>query len=213
MEGYVELCERVRNIIINKGYVLQMEYNNGIYNFNIYDNNNVICNLQISNTVGNILVGKTRSRYQNKMEDHNIFKISWVYTQPNYRGNKLALLLIIYSICYLKIQYPNINYVTLDDDSDNSIYIKNIYNSVGFNFQEPIEMDLLKSNRLQISGPEKQLLIDNVFLINIHAMLNTKHSRKKTLKPKTLKPKTLKPKTLKPKTLRKNKNIEKKQKH
>ena len=211
MEGYVELCERVRNIIINKGYVLQMEYNNGIYNFNIYDNNNVICNLQITNTVGNILVGKTRSRYQNKMEDHNIFKISWVYTQPNYRGNKLALLLIIYSICYLKIQYPNINYVTLDDDSDNSIYIKNIYNSVGFNFQEPIEMDLLKSNRLKISGPEKQLLIDNVFLINIHAMLNTKHSRNKTLKPKTLKPKTLKLKTLKPKTLRKN--IEKKPKN
>jgi len=205
MKEYIDLCERVRNIIINKGYVIEIENNNGIYNFNIYDNTNVISNLQIINTVGNILVGKTRSSYQNKIEDSNIFKISWVYTEPNYRGHKLALLLIIYSICHLKIQYPNINYVTLDDDSDNSVYIKNIYNSVGFNFQEPIEMDLLKSKRLKISGPEKQLLLNDDFLINIHAMLNnnTKRPRTNTLRTKMSRTKMSRTKMSRTKKLRK----------
>ena len=204
MEGYNNLRETIRQIIIDKGYVLQMEYNNGIYDFNIYDNTTVICNLKIIVTVGNILIGKTRSSYQNKMEDHDILKILWVFTQPNYRGKQLALLLIIYSISYLKIEYPNINYVTLDDDSDNSIYIKNIYNSLGFNFQEPVEMDLLKSKRLKISGPEKQLLLNDEFLINIHILhMNQRGSITKPSRTKPLRIKTLRKKMSRTKTLRK----------
>jgi hypothetical protein len=98
---------------------------------------------------------------------------------------------MIYSICYLKQQFPNINYVTLDDDSDRSCKIeKNIYNSLGFSFRDPIEMDMERPNRLKISGPEKQLLLDNIFIERANAKLNEinrmggKHKSKKNRKAK-----------------------------
>ena len=80
---------------------------------------------------------------------------------------------MIYSICYLKLQFPNINYVTLDDDSDRSCKIeKNIYNSLGFSFRDLTEMDMERPKRLKISGPEKQLLLDNNFIQRANDKLN-----------------------------------------
>lgn len=191
MNSYSDLCARVDNIIRGKGYRLQVEVINGIYVFNIYNNETSITNLQIVNSTGSILAGKTRSQYQNQLEDHDILHIKWVSTEKDYRGQNLALLIMIYSICYLKQQFPNINYVTLDDDSDRSCKIeKNIYNSLGFSFRDPIEMDMERPKRLKISGPEKQLLLDNIFIERANAKLNEinrmggKHKSKKKRKAK-----------------------------
>lgn len=173
MNGYSDLCARVDNKIKEKGYHLQMEVINGTYVFNIYNNETSIANLEIVNSIGTILAGKTRSQYQNQLEDHDILHIKWVSTEKDYRGQNLALLIMIYSICYLKLQFPNINYVTLDDDSDRSCKIeKNIYNSLGFSFRDLTEMDMERPKRLKISGPEKQLLLDNNFIQLANDKLN-----------------------------------------
>jgi len=191
MNEYQNLCDKVDNIIREKGYRLQVEVINETYVFNIYNNETSITNLEIVNSTGTILAGKTRSQYQNQSEDHDILHIKWVCTEKDYRGQNLALLIMIYSICYLKQQFPNINYVTLDDDSDRSCKIeKNIYNSLGFSFRDPIEMDMERPNRLKISGPEKQLLLDNIFIERANAKLNEinrmggKHKSKKNRKAK-----------------------------
>jgi len=173
MNEYQNLCDKVDNIIREKGYRLQVEVINETYVFNIYNNETSITNLEIVNSTGTILAGKTRSQYQNQSEDHDILHIKWVSTEKDYRGQNLALLIMIYSICYIKLQFPNINYVTLDDDSDRSCKIeKNIYNSLGFSFRDPIEMDMERPKRLKISGPEKQLLLDNNFIQRANDKLN-----------------------------------------
>jgi hypothetical protein len=88
-----------------------------------------------------------------------------VSTNPKYRGQNLSSLIIIYGICNLKQKFPEINYVTLDDDSDRSSYIeKNLYTSLGFTFRDTIEMDMERPKRLKMSGPEKQLLLDDNFI-------------------------------------------------
>ena len=172
MDKYQDLCTRVENIITNKGYRLQTEQDdNGTYIFNIYDNEIQISNLQIVNSTGTIIQGITRESNKNQLEDVPLFRINWVSTNPKYTGQNLASLIIIYSICYLKQRFTNINYVKLDDDSDKSLHMKqNVYNKLGFVFQPPIELDMFK-DILIISGPEKQLQLDNNFINNANNRL------------------------------------------
>ena len=170
--NYQNLGRRAADIIQGKGYQLPNPLeNNGAYTFNIENNGEVITNLQISNSSGTIIHGKTRASYNNPPEDTPVFAIGWVGTETPYQGKNLGILIIIYGICYLKTQFANINYVKLDDDSDNSLHMKqNVYNKLGFVFQPPIELDMFK-DILIISGPEKQLQLDNNFINNANNRL------------------------------------------
>jgi hypothetical protein len=199
MDKYQELCTRVENIITNKGYRLQMEQNNnGTYIFNIYHNEILISNLQIVNSTGTIIKGITRESNKNQLEDVPLFHINWVSTDPKYTGQNLASLIIIYSICYLKQQFPDINYVTLDDDSARSSYIeKNVYTSLGFTFRDTIEMDMSTPKRLKMSGPEKQLLLNDNFIERAKNKIGISGGKRKT---KSRKRKTKKYKNRKRKT-------------
>jgi hypothetical protein len=186
MDKYQDLCARVENIITNKGYRLQMEQDdNGTYIFNIYDNEIPISNLQISNTTGTIIQGITRESNKNQLEDVPLFHINWVSTNPKYTGKNLASLIIIYGICNLKQKFPEINYVTLDDDSDRSRNIeKNVYTSLGFTFRDTIEMDMERPKRLKMSGPEKQLLLDDNFIEKAKNKIGIAGGKRKTRKRK-----------------------------
>ena len=186
MDKYQDLCTRVENIITNKGYRLQMEQDdNGTYIFNIYNNEIPISNLQISNTTGTIIQGITRESNKNQLEDVPLFHINWVSTDPKYSGKNLASLIIIYSICNLKQKFPEINYVTLDDDSARSSYIeKNVYTSLGFTFRDTIEMDMERPKRLKMSGPEKQLLLDDNFIEKAKNKIGIVGGKRKTRKTK-----------------------------
>jgi hypothetical protein len=177
MKNYHNLFTRVENIITNKGYRLSEQpiENNGTYIFNIYHNEKVITNLQISNSTGTIIHGKTRSSYNNPPEDTPVFTIGWVSTETLYQGQHLGILIIIYGICYLKERFASVNYVKLDDDTNNSLHIKkNIYNRLGFVFQNHIELDMFR-DILIISGPEKQLQLDNNFINNATNKLRNKN--------------------------------------
>lgn len=186
MDKYQDLCARVKNIITNKGYRLQTEQDdNGTYIFNIYDNEIQISNLQISNSTGTIIQGITRESNKNQLEDVPIFHINWVSTDSKYTGQNLASLIIIYGICNLKQKFPEINYVTLDDDSARSSYIeKNVYTSLGFTFRDPIEMDMERPKRLKMSGPEKQLLLDDNFIEKATNKIGISGGKRKTRKRK-----------------------------
>jgi hypothetical protein len=124
-----------------------------------------------------------------------------VSTDPKYSGQNLASLIIIYGICNLKQKFPEINYVTLDDDSARSSYIeKNVYTSLGFTFRDTIEMDMERPKRLKMSGPEKQLLLDDNFIENAKnkiGIVGGKRKTRKTRKRKTRKTKRNKSKSRK----------------
>lgn len=171
------LCKKVEKIIGIKGYTLKHnvvsdEYGNKTYEFNIYNNDGaIITNLQMVITRGNI-TGKTRSSFNDKEED--VFQINWVSTNNEYRGQQLATLVIIYSICYMMFSNNKIRYVILDDDSDKSVYMKkNIYNSLGFIPRDLVALNMSNSETLNILGPEKQLAINDGFIRNSNTILDT----------------------------------------
>jgi hypothetical protein len=108
-----------------------------------------------------------KRKFINKVVD--LFHISSVFTDQNYRGNYFALLLFIYGISHLKLMHPSIKHATLDDCSDNSSDIqKNLYHILGFfplgevSLHCPIEEKTSEHEptNLVLSGPEKQANLD-----------------------------------------------------
>ena len=173
MEGYQALLDKVQRIITAKGYRIEMRLTDETYVFSIYDNETRACYIQIGKSTGTIVIGKTR--HKQELEDYDTIDIGLLSTEPPYKGQGLALLLLIYSICYLKQQFPDINYVTLDDDSDRSDKMeKNIYDSLGFAFRDDVQIDISSTKKLNLSGPEKQLLLDGEFIRRANYQLDTK---------------------------------------
>jgi len=173
MAEYQSLLDKVQSIVTSMGYRIEMRLTGATYVFTIYDNETRACYIQIGQSTGTVVVGKTRTK--KAIEDHDTINIGWLSTEPAYKGQGLALLLLIYSICYLKQQLPDIDYVTLDDDSDRSDKIeKNIYDSLGFVFRDDVQIDISNTKKLNLSGPEKQLLLDGDFIRIANSQLNTK---------------------------------------
>lgn len=173
MAEYQSLLDRVQTIVTSMGYHIEMRLTGATYVFTIYDNETRACYIQIGQSTGTIVIGKTRTKKE--IEDHDTIDIAWLSTEPPYKGQGLALLLIIYGICYLKQQLPDINYVTLDDDSDRSDVIeKNIYDTLGFVFRDSIAIDISNTKKIGLSGPEKQLLLDGEFIRRANLQLDTK---------------------------------------
>ena len=173
MAEYQSLLDRIQTIVTSMGYHIGMTLTGATYVFTIYDNETRACYIQIGQSTGTIVIGKTRTKKE--IEDHDTIDIAWLSTEPAYKGQGLALLLLIYSICYLKQQLPDINYVTLDDDSDrNDVIDKNIYDTLGFVFRDDIHIDISSTKKLGLSGPEKQLLLDGEFIRRANLQLNTK---------------------------------------
>lgn len=125
--------------------------------FRLMSSNAVICVLVIYITESTII--------QKKQEvELGVFNVNWIKTTNIFKGQGFATMLLIYGICYLKSHYPDINYAKLDDVSDNSDSMQqNLYNKIGFVFQEKPTIDPSNKDKLCIKGPEKQLLINNRF--------------------------------------------------
>lgn len=172
---YENLCTRVNTIITRRNLkirVVTLNHESSIeqYDFIIYDANSEIVKLTIFYSDGQVLQGRTR-RYYDDLHTQSVFNITWLITLPKYQGQKLALLILIYSICYLKTRHVNTKYVTLDDDSDNNFQIKkNIYNKIGFVYRD--HLSLTSKNTLKIYGPEKQLSLDENFKERANKLLS-----------------------------------------
>jgi ribosomal protein S18 acetylase RimI-like enzyme len=157
MAEYQALLDRVQTIVTSMGYHIEMRLTDATYVFTIYDNETIACYIQIGQSTGTIVVGKTRTKKE--IEDHDTIDIAWLSTEPSYKGKGLALLLLIYSICYLKQQLPDIDYVTLDDDSDRNDKIeKNIYDTLGFVFKGDIQIDVSSTKKTNLIWSRKTII-------------------------------------------------------
>jgi hypothetical protein len=126
--------------------------------FQILSKNTVIC-IAVIYITESIIIQKE------KEIDMQVFSINWIKTTNKYKCQGFATMLLIYSICYLKRKYPDIQYAKLDDVTDNSTCRQhNLYNRIGFVFQKKPKMDPNDSEKLLIEGPEKQLFVDKRFV-------------------------------------------------
>jgi hypothetical protein len=176
VEKYSNLCRKINEIINRQKLKIRIDtlhHESSViqYDFIINNENSIaVTKLTSFYTEGEVLKGVTRKSYSN-LHTQNIFNITWLFTCEEYAGRKLALLILIYSICYLKQLHLNTNYVMLDDDSDNNCKIKkNLYNKVGFVYRDL--QSLASYDMLHMSGPEKQILLDDNFIIRITDILS-----------------------------------------
>lgn len=183
---YTKLCERINNIITYKNLTLNTEiktHPDSVTQFNFSFNSRegiVASQLVCYHTDGQILSGSSRNSYNNLVSTF-VFNISWLHTHQSYLGQKLASLILIYGLCYLKKTYKTTKYAILDDDSDNNKSLdKNIYNKLGFTYRgfQSLESD----KEIIMTGPEKQLNFDDNFLRNANNILNNLHGGKKLRK-------------------------------
>jgi len=141
------------------------------------ENKNIIINLldKNNNIIGEINggVGEFKIIENGDELEKEAFSISWVRVDDNYKGYNLGTFLIIYCIYLCKINFSGVEYVVLDDDSDERDNDKNIYNKLGFIYQETQEIQL-ENGELKIvnSGPEMQLNIVDFFNDNLLTKLN-----------------------------------------
>ena len=133
-------------------------------------------------STGDIVLGKTRDT--DIEQDVPTISIGWLGTNKEYQGLGFGILLLIYALCYLKLHNPDINYSILDDDSDRNQYlIGNIYTSLGYVFQDTIALDPANPNKIIISSPDRQLMLDNPenmqeFLKRVNGILDEKFGKK-----------------------------------
>jgi len=102
------------------------------------------------------------------------FSILWVKVEKDYQGHNLATFLIIYIIYLCKTNFGDINYIVLEDDTDETDQNKNIYVKLGFVYQKKKEVVMLENGQeMNVNnGGEMQLNINHFFNDSIIEKLN-----------------------------------------
>jgi len=149
----------------------------------LFTNKNIICDKQIDVPNQNIKINLLDSNSNNigvieggiseftiiengNSIQTNAFSITWIKINDKYKRLNLGSFLIIYCIYLCKINFPDIKYIVLDDDTDETNQDKNIYRKLGFIYQETKEIQLENGEMSTVNtGPEMQL--------NINAFLNS----------------------------------------
>jgi hypothetical protein len=175
--------------IKNMGYTININTNDNIFEFLIqkeYDTAGYV-QMVISNEEINTAKQNTRASASVEHPEIPVIHILYLFVNQHFRGQKLAILLMLYGLCYLKKIYPYIKYASLDDDSDKSLAndASNIYNRLGFQFKGPISQDMYSKTQLNISGPEKILdlnFFENRILPNLLQEIQKKGGKKLTKK-------------------------------
>jgi len=182
--------DRIKRIIEKKRFRIEDNYvpegtepDPETFRFAITTNRGVrVAIIRTHLSTGDIVIGKTRDK--DIEQDVPAFTIGWLGTDKEYQGMGLGILLLIYALCYLKLNNPDVNYSILDDDSGrNESLIGNIYNSLGYVFQGNIALDIANSKKIILSGPERQLMLDTPekvqeFLTRVNVMLDEKFGKK-----------------------------------
>lgn len=93
-----------------------------------------------------------------KIELVDMFYIHLVTTESPYRGQGWATLLLIYTISYLQLKYPNVKIFILKDKSEQRDDMKkNIYNSLGFVYIHLESTNLSKRYKTITTHSKKKL--------------------------------------------------------
>lgn len=119
-----------------------------------------------NNSIGKIMggIGEFYIVIDDEKIETDAFSITWVDVDKNYQGFSLGTFLIIYCIYLCKTKYNYIEYIVLDDDTDQIDQSKNIYIKLGFIYQETNQVETEDGKMITvIGGPEMQLKITDFF--------------------------------------------------
>jgi predicted GNAT family N-acyltransferase len=156
------LLDEIKNLLREKNILVNEKIDNSNQDISIElkdKNNNVIG--QINGGVGQFKIIENGDE-----SEKEAFSISWVKVEDNYKGYNLGTYLIIYCIYLVKINFSDVEYVVLDDDSDQREQANNIYSKIGFIYQETKQVQNENGRPTTVNtSPEMQLNI-NYFVNN-----------------------------------------------
>ena len=161
--------DEIKNLLIEKNIFNSenIDKENKDIKIELIDKNNIVIGL-INGGVGEFTIIENGSPIEK-----NAFSISWLKLEDKYQGYNLGTFLIIYCIYLCKINFNDIEYIVLDDDSDERNIDKNIYYKLGFTYQETKEIQLENGKIITInSGPEMQINIKDFLNKNLLEKLN-----------------------------------------
>lgn len=141
LDPFSILMETAGNLIRDKGVELYNEQIGEVISLIIKKDGVEVGRANVAMSVVSVVVIPTRSK---KEDELNTIRILNINIDKYYRGNSLATLLLIYGICYLKVndlEGREASYVTLDDDSDMANSVNNVYAQLGFSFKGTIVID------------------------------------------------------------------------
>ena len=155
------LIEEIKNVLNTKNIFINEEI--------IQEEKDIIIRLTDNN---NNLIGKINGGVEefpiieNGEETYkDAFSILWLKVENNYQGLSLGTFLIIYCIYLCKKNFSDVEYIFLDDDTDEIDPSKNIYLKLGFVYQKEKET-MVNEDGQMISvnnGSEMQLKISDFF--------------------------------------------------
>lgn len=183
LDPFSILMDTAGKLIIDKGFELDNIKTGEVISLIIKKDGVEVGCIDVAMSVVSVVVNPTRSK---KEEELNTIRVLNINIDKSYRGNSLATLLLIYGICYLKVndlEGREATYVTLDDDSDMANELNNVYAHLGFSFKGTIVINDKKqvvdssTGLLGSTGNEKQVYIETFRTI---AVSQLKKIEKKT---------------------------------
>lgn len=174
--------------------IKELEYDS--YHFELLDGKKSVGNIEIVVSQDSITQPKGRKLRSGIEIEDEVIHINWINVEKEYLGQKYGTIILIYAICSVLIYYPNIEYAKLDDDSDKSDSIRNIYSSILFVHDEHTELTG-NFKKTVLNGPEKtayigykeylDILLKKILYIkkkNLKSGKKKKNKKKRTIKKK-----------------------------
>ena len=151
------------NNIFKKKFYFKLDRKNGMISLIHIKTKEIIGYIQYGISQNNVFVKKydTRSLIinNNRLEEQETININWLsINNINYLHQGFATQLIKFCIYINKIKYPKIKFITLDNMSDYSGKINDIYIKMGFIYRDKVSgINNINKMRININGPEMQL--------------------------------------------------------
>tara|TARA_Y100000991_G_scaffold209360_1_gene189343 strand:- start:423 stop:1028 length:606 start_codon:yes stop_codon:yes gene_type:complete len=142
-----------KNLLFKKTYIKQED----LYHFELIDSKKSVGNTEISVAQDSIIQPKGRRLRSGIEIEDKVIHVNWINIEKGYLGKKYGTIILIYALCLILLDHPNIEYAKLDDESDRSDNIRNIYSSILFAHDEHTELTGKFKTLLQ--GPEKTAYI------------------------------------------------------
>lgn len=157
-----QLLTELNTVLDSNQINIIIEYNviEKRYIFKLKHNEIIIGTLHATISESTIFHGITRTRENIDIEAINIIGL---YIHENYQGFGLGQLLLVYGLIYIIKGNPDVKWSVLDDDSNLSDKIRNIYARFGYVSSDLTE--LIDNETIRLNGPEKQMDIE-YFLSN-----------------------------------------------
>ena len=125
-----------KNLLFKKKYIKQED----LYHFELIDSKKSVGNTEISVAQDSIIQPKGRRLRSGIEIEDKVIHVNWINIEKGYLGKKYGTIILIYALCLILLDHPNIEYAKLDDESDRSDNIRNIYSSILFAHDEHTEL-------------------------------------------------------------------------